>query len=76
MAVFLVRPEGFEHSLTLAQGAALRLHWSLIHYGPRFELTPDVQVNKKTARWRSLCLARPEGFEPTTYRFVAGHSIR
>ena len=23
-----------------------------------------------------VCLARPRGFEPLTYRFVAGHSIR
>ena len=33
-------------------------------------------TNKRDSRtWESLLLARPGGFEPSTYRFVAGHSI-
>ena len=36
------------------------------------------RTKKRTdhARWSVLFLARPRGFEPLAYRFVAGHSIR
>ena len=33
----------------LAQGAALRLHWSLIHYGPRFEPFQNMPNKNATA---------------------------
>ena len=34
------------------------------------------KIEKSTCIRKCFFLARPRGFEPLTYRFVAGHSIR
>ncbi len=37
---------------------------------------PRDELIEKSTLPRAFFLARPAGFEPATYRFVAGHSIR
>ena len=38
---------------------------------------PKADFTEKALAWRKcFFMARPRGFEPLTYRFVAGHSIR
>ena len=32
-------------------------------------------IKKAPLDWGAFFMARPGGFEPSTYRFVAGHSI-
>ena len=34
------------------------------------------KIKRPKQMFESFYLARPRGFEPLTYRFVAGHSIR
>ncbi len=36
----------------------------------------SVAIRKGTPTGVPFLMARPGGFEPSTYRFVAGHSIR
>lgn len=54
--------------------------WQMDGQGGAFQSTRKVltlQDTKNTASpiGDAVFLARPEGFEPSTYRFVAGHSI-
>ena len=78
------RPGRFSHSLTLAQLAALiamagnaRLcapHGASFTTAGSSNLPPGVQKNSHHTV--AAFLARPGRFELSTYRFVAGHSIR
>ena len=58
-----------DHSVCRKTQNAERLE--VHHRGER-----TIQTEKTAVAVFSVCMARPRGFEPLTYRFVAGHSIR
>ena len=45
-------------------------------YTSRRQTLPVPDKTKKPRNKYEAFMARPKGFEPSTYRFVAGHSIR
>ena len=54
-----MRPGRFEHSLTLAQGSALRPHWGLIHYRTQFESPRARPIAKQTPHWGVCFVGAP-----------------
>ena len=81
VGVPLARPAGFEPA-TYRFVAGHSIHWATgAYWSGWWESNPRDQLGRlEFYHWTTPAyvrndMARPAGFEPATYRFVAGHSI-